>query len=579
MTQVIARRYRPQTFDEVIGQEPIVQTLKNAIESGRIGHGFIFSGHRGIGKTTVARILAKALNCRSFPGPTVTPCGTCEACREIRDGGSVDVIEIDAASNRGIDEIRTLRDNVRYRPARDRYKFYILDEAHQLTDDAFNALLKTLEEPPEWAVFVLATTEPDELPATIRSRCQQFSFRAVTFAQIMGRLRQICDAESIPAEDDALGLIAEEAEGSMRDALSLLDQAISFASGRLTEESARALLGRVSSRRLFEILQAVAEGSARQALERTDALLQQGVNPAQLCRQLVHFVRNALVAQVAGADSPLLEVADAQRSLLAEAAALFSEQDLSRFLQILLRTAADLRYAHEQRLHLELGVVKLIHASKLATVEEVLASLGGSGSGAASGGGRTTGASAGASERRERTASPAQAARPTAATAPGSRAAGPEPKPLTSHPAAPAATSADAVNGFSDSEKTQAVLNFLAREKRTSLVTILQKADWVWLAGSLELVFTGEAASRAKLAANDEVRRQVRDACLRAMGAAPTVTVTARPDAQAEKAAQPEPSVPAAALDERAQNHPLLKQLRERLPARVLRTSEYRPEP
>src|SRR5574337_2013450 len=206
---VLARKYRPQRFSEVIGQEHVTRTLTNAIEQDRIAHGYIFSGHRGIGKTTVARILAMALNCRSAEKPVAEPCGVCESCREIRAGNAVDVIEIDAATNRGIDEIRELRDAARYRPARDRYKIWILDEAHQITDAAFNALLKTLEEPPSHVIFMLATTEPEDIPQTIRSRCQNFSFHAVRFEEILGQLRDLTAREKIAADEDALALLAE----------------------------------------------------------------------------------------------------------------------------------------------------------------------------------------------------------------------------------------------------------------------------------------------------------------------------------------------------------------------------------
>src|SRR5215813_2721588 len=240
---VLARKYRPQKFSEVIGQEHVTRTLQNAIEQGRIAHGYIFSGHRGIGKTTVARILAAALNCRSKDKPVPEPCGVCESCTEIRAGNSVDVIEIDAATNRGIDEIRELREAARYRPARDRFKIYILDEAHQITDAAFNALLKTLEEPPGHVVFMMATTQPEDIPQTIRSRCQHFSFRAVRFEEIVAQLKNICGREKITGDDDALALLAESGDGSMRDALSLLDQTIASSEGRLSAESVRQLIG------------------------------------------------------------------------------------------------------------------------------------------------------------------------------------------------------------------------------------------------------------------------------------------------------------------------------------------------
>src|ERR1700741_3644032 len=241
--QVLARKYRPQRFGDVVGQEHVTRTLLNALEQGRIAHGYIFSGHRGIGKTTIARILAMALNCRTEIGsaqrPTPEPCGVCDSCTEIRAGNSVDVIEIDAATNRGIDEIRELRDAARYRPARDRYKIWILDEAHQITDAAFNALLKTLEEPPGHVIFMMATTQPEDIPQTIRSRCQNFSFHAVRFDDIVGQLRSIAEQESIQAGDSALAMLAEAGDGSMRDALSIMDQAIACCGTTLTAELVR----------------------------------------------------------------------------------------------------------------------------------------------------------------------------------------------------------------------------------------------------------------------------------------------------------------------------------------------------
>src|SRR5690348_14334518 len=221
--QVLARKYRPQRFSDVIGQEHVTRTLKNAISQQRIAHGYIFSGHRGIGKTTIARILAMALNCRSTDKPSPERCDVCDSCEEIRAGSSVDVIEIDAATNRGIDEIRELRDAARYRPARDRYKIYILDEAHQITDAAFNAMLKTLEEPPSHIVFMMATTQPEDIPQTIRSRCQHFSFHAVRFDEIVQQLRDIAAKENIQTDDEALAVLAEAGDGSVRDALSIMD--------------------------------------------------------------------------------------------------------------------------------------------------------------------------------------------------------------------------------------------------------------------------------------------------------------------------------------------------------------------
>ena len=374
--QVLARKYRPQKFSEVIGQEHVTRTLKNAIEQSRTAHGYIFSGHRGIGKTTVARILAMALNCRSSDKPVTEPCGVCESCTEIRAGNSVDVIEIDAATNRGIDEIRELREAARYRPARDRFKIYILDEAHQITDAAFNALLKTLEEPPSHVVFMLATTQPEDIPQTIRSRCQHFSFRAVRFEEILGQLKDLAGREEIEADEDALALLAEAGDGSIRDALSILDQAIACCDGRLTAESVRQLAGTAPSAVLEEVMQAVARGASEEVLRLVDRLISEGHNPAHFARQMVRFLRNTVVAKIAGGESSLLQISADERARVARVAELFSEEDLARHLQIMLRTHGELGYRQEQRFHLELGLLKMSHAQRLLPIEELLSAAG-----------------------------------------------------------------------------------------------------------------------------------------------------------------------------------------------------------
>src|ERR1700723_2719025 len=274
--QVLARKYRPQRFSDVAGQEHVTRTLAHALQQERVAHGYIFSGHRGIGKTTIARILAMALNCRNKIGsperPSPEPCGVCDSCKEIRAGNSLDVVEIDAATNRGIDETRELRDAARYAPARDRYKIYLLDEAHQITEAAFNALLKTLEEPPEHVVFMMATTQPEDIPQTIRSRCQHFSFHAVKFDDIVAQLRMIATAEQVEAEDAALALLAEAGDGSMRDALAIMDQAIASAPlrdgrGVLAGAQIRELMGSVPNAIFERLLEAVAAGQSAELME------------------------------------------------------------------------------------------------------------------------------------------------------------------------------------------------------------------------------------------------------------------------------------------------------------------------
>src|SRR5246127_5146867 len=316
MYQVIARKYRPQSFDDVLNQEHIKTTLRNAIARNRIAHGYIFSGQRGTGKTTTARILARCLNCQQ--GPTDHPCGKCASCLEIAAGGSVDVIEIDAASNRGINEMRELRENVRYQPARDRFKIFIIDEAHQITSEAFNALLKTIEEPPPWAVFVLCTTESHKIPATIASRCQHFSFRSVDFNDLIDRMREICSQEGIEADDEVLAVIAQAGEGSVRDSLSALDQAIACCGNKLDAAAVRALLGAFSLDALTRVTDALAAVENSRMLEIVEELERNGHNLQHFSRELSRYFRNLLVARIAGSDTRLIAASKAERARFAE---------------------------------------------------------------------------------------------------------------------------------------------------------------------------------------------------------------------------------------------------------------------
>ena len=441
--QVLARKYRPQRFSDVAGQDHVTRTLLNALSQGRIAHGYIFSGHRGIGKTTIARILAMALNCRTPIGeksgsaqrPTPEPCGVCESCTEIRSGNAVDVIEIDAATNRGIDEIRELRDAARYRPARDRYKIYILDEAHQITDAAFNALLKTLEEPPDHVVFMMATTQPEDIPQTIRSRCQHFSFHAVKFDDILAQLREIAVKESISAEDAALALLSEAGDGSMRDALSIMDQAIASApvengQPRLDAEQIRELMGTVPNTVFERLMEAIGEGRTAAVIEELNRLLNAGNSPSQLARQFVRYLRNVLMARIDGENSELLQISPDERARAARSAVLFSEEDLTRFLQVMLRTFDELNYRQEQRFHLELGLIKLVHLTRLLPIEDLLSKM------PATGGGKTA---SGGGALPQSTSRPQSAAIASRTPAPASVAPAPRvPEPAKPEPAKPA---------------------------------------------------------------------------------------------------------------------------------------------
>jgi DNA polymerase-3 subunit gamma/tau len=371
--QVIARKWRPQSFREVVGQQNVTTTLENAIRLGRVAHAYIFSGARGVGKTTTARILAKALNCAK--GPTPEPCNQCDSCREIAAGTSLDVIEIDAASNRGIDQIRELREMVRYAPAASRYKVVILDEAHMLTDEASNALLKTLEEPPDKVIFVMATTQPEDLAETIRSRSQHFHFRALAFGEIVQELERIAQKEGLSVESGALAVMARAAEGSMRDALSMLEQARAYCGTEITDAQVRELLGVVPEEVLEALVEAVQARSAEQVLALVHRFLSEGRNLQHFCREAIRHFRDLLVARVCGADSDLIAAPAEQRSRLARAAEQFTEEDLTRFFQILLATDDDLRRKPDPRLHLEMGLLRLINAARLAPLEEVLAEL------------------------------------------------------------------------------------------------------------------------------------------------------------------------------------------------------------
>src|SRR5579862_6439389 len=373
MYQVIARKYRPQSFDDVLNQEHIKTTLRNAIAQNRIAHGYIFSGQRGTGKTTTARIMARCLNC--IKGPTDQPCGVCASCLEIAAGGSVDVIEIDAASNRGINEMRELRENVRYQPARDRYKIFIVDEAHQITSEAFNALLKTIEEPPPWAVFILCTTESHKIPATIASRCQHFSFRSVDFNDLVDRMRWICSQEGIEADDEALFVIAQAGEGSVRDSLSALDQAIACCGNKIDAETVRALLGAYSINLMSQVTEALAASEGARMLSIVDELERNGQNLQHFSRELSRYFRNLLVARVAGQDTRLIAASPAERERLAKIGKGFSEEDLTRYLQLSLGLFTDLQASLQPRFHLELGLLKMVQAGKLTSIEEALGSL------------------------------------------------------------------------------------------------------------------------------------------------------------------------------------------------------------
>jgi DNA polymerase-3 subunit gamma/tau len=417
--QVLARKWRPQVFEEVTGQETVTKTLQNAITSGRIAHAFLFSGVRGVGKTTTARILAKALNCHE--GPTPRPCGQCVSCTEITASASVDVLEIDAASNRRIDDVRELRESVRYGTARDRFKIFIIDEVHMLTNEAFNALLKTLEEPPPHVKLILATTEHHKIPVTITSRCQQYDFKPIPFALILDRLQLICREEGVEISDYGLRAVTSISQGSMRDAQSTLDRIIAFAGHQISDDDVRSLLGVVDDKLVSAIFDAILAADRAGLIRQTRELADQGIEPLHFCRKLVEHVRNLMVCRVAGWETKLVNLPDTEKDTILGQAGKLSEIDLIRFYDVLSRTESDLRWHLHPAIHLEMALVKLIELSRLPLLEEVIGQLQAGGTAqAASGSGEPTTPAAVPTLPQARTspASPPVAVRPVTRSVP-----------------------------------------------------------------------------------------------------------------------------------------------------------------
>jgi DNA polymerase-3 subunit gamma/tau len=356
---VLARKYRPQSFEDLVGQEHVSQTLGNAIKTGRVHHAFLFTGARGVGKTSAARIFAKALNCEQ--GLTPHPCNVCQSCLEISSGQGLDVFEIDGASNTGVDDVRDLRENIRYLPSRSRYKIFIIDEVHMLSTNAFNALLKTLEEPPAHAKFIFATTEPHKIPITILSRCQRFDFRKIPLPLIVGRLNEIALAENIHVSERSLGLIARRGEGSMRDAQSTFDQVIAFCGDTVSDEDVQGLLGMVDRRLLFDTVEGILGHDSRRVLHGVRRVDELGHSFRQFCRELVDAFRSLVVMKVIPDPEGLLDGAPDELEDFRRLAAGVELEDLQRAVTVLIRTEGDLAGSSFPRLALEMALVRLAH--------------------------------------------------------------------------------------------------------------------------------------------------------------------------------------------------------------------------
>jgi DNA polymerase III subunit gamma/tau len=487
---VLARKWRPKSFDDVVGQATVTRTLKNALGSGRIGHAFLLSGARGVGKTTTARILAMALNCSRGDAPTADPCGECDSCREIVAGSCLDVQEIDGATNNSVDQVRELRESARYNPARDRFRVWIIDEVHMLSTGAFNALLKTLEEPPPRVKFIFATTEYHKLPDAILSRCQQYDFRLIPARELVAHLRTVADGEAIRVSEEALSRIARAAEGSVRDALSLFDQVLSFSGAEVKDEDIQALLGLIDRELLLTVSRAAASGDSLAVLELVEKLSDYGADYRNFTRELLLHLRELLLLKLCPETSPLVaQILPEERERLKPVADAFSEEDLLRGIDVLTDADADLRLVQDPRVTVELALLKLVQLRRLMPFTDLVARVE-----------RLAGAAV--PEPRRPLPAPAAAPRPAvaAATVPVPAAPTAPPPPPAAEPS-PATADADGL--------LQAML--AATAARPSLAQPLRSAKALLAGSSLTLevapdfvAFTGmhldeyrELASRA----------------------------------------------------------------------------------
>ena len=558
--QVIARKWRPQTFDEVTGQEPITRTLRNAIEHQRLHHAYLFSGARGVGKTTSARLLAKALNCHKATQPTPAPCRSddpdqCPSCREITESRSIDVQEIDAASNTGVDNVReAIIASVGIAPARDRYKVFIIDEVHMLSGAAFNALLKTLEEPPPRVVFIMATTERHKVPETILSRCQQFEFRTIATAKILERLKLIAKAEKISIPDDALREIARTGDGSMRDAQSALDQVISFAGDKIKKEDVEMALGIAGADTLKRIIDSIADNKPAEAIAAVDDIVMRGHDLRNFCRDLLAHFRDLLVTKVSG-NEELLESAVCESQELKRQAELFTESDLVRFFHSLAETETKLRAATQPRYQLEIGIVKLMELRGVESISEIIQRLTALETGAEPSSTRTTSGSGGSPSGKINPERSTASSRPA-----GSSFAATAVSPALERPVEPEAPTPPPAE-LSTIDRVKAVLE---TQRKMLLVTALESAlATVFEESELCIEFAPDARHFRDTLSKPENVKFVREACREVTGNEMGIRIVVK-DPQAEGqplSREDEARLEKQRLREMAENSPIVQQM------------------
>ncbi|MBI4467715.1 MAG: DNA polymerase III subunit gamma/tau [Acidobacteria bacterium] len=531
--QVIARKWRPQTFDEVTGQEAITRTLTNAVRTGRLHHAYIFSGSRGVGKTTTARILAKALNCAE--GQSDKPCGLCPSCQEIARGGSMDVLEIDAATHTGIDAVReVIISNIGLSPARDRYRIYIIDEFHQLSVAAFNALLKSLEEPPAHSVFIMATTELQKVPETILSRCQVYEFKLIPEVRIVERLRKIAEQEGIRATGGALRRVAAAGEGSMRDAQSLFDQVISYAGTDLSEADVMSALGIVGLEHLSAACSAIARHDTRGVLGVVDQLVSQGYDLRTFCRELMAYFRNLLVFKTMGRDPELLPIDESEVDSFRTQSALFTEAELVRGFHLLTEIEQHVRLSPEPRFQVEIGLMKLSQMRELRTVAELVERLGrlearlspespASADSATQAGQRPVAPSGRTVSSQPRSTAPGgrgQVRPPRTGTPPSRPSSPPAPAATTPKPTPDAPAEEPPRRKFD--QPVERILTRLEEQKRKLLVAELHHASNIeWENGELRLTFSPSEQDHREAIDNRESRRLIEEVASAELGVTP----------------------------------------------------------